>query len=123
MASEFSNATTMSVSYFGEEKDLGEALDDCFKQLQSNLNNTHCRVRELAMCPEQDGDFYIMCEMVENIEDYVTDMTGLMKELIRVVKQVRGNGSNAAEKNELKARAEKRKLQKQQQKLEGKQTA
>ena len=110
--SQFSTATTMSVSYFGEEKDLGEALDDVFKQLQSNLNDTHCKVRELAMCPEQDGDFYVMCDLVEDIEDYVGDMTGLMKELVKVVKQVRGNGKNVAEKAELKARAEKKKQRK-----------
>jgi hypothetical protein len=110
--SEFSCASTMSVSYFGEEKGLEEALDTCFKSIQENLNETHVQVRNIAMMPEQDNDFVLMCDTEDQIHAYCDDMMDLMKELKKVVTQVRGRPQNDAERNELKLRKEKKKAQK-----------
>jgi hypothetical protein len=74
--SEFSTASTMSVSYFGQELKLEDALDSCFHDLQENLNETHVQTRNIVMMPEQDNDFHLLCDTEEQIHTYCDDMIG-----------------------------------------------
>jgi hypothetical protein len=110
--SEFSTASTMTVSYFGEELQLAHCLDKVFHDLQKNLNETHVQTRNIVMMPEQDNDFHLLCDTEEQIHTYCDDMICLLKELKSVCTQIRGKPQNDAERNELKARVEKKKLAK-----------
>jgi hypothetical protein len=80
----------LSVSYYGEEMGLEEALDDCFKKIQTFVNDCHCSVRTLAMLPEQDGDYMVALDQYHSIIESIDGMTDLMKELKSIAKEVLG---------------------------------
>ena len=80
----------LSVSYYGEEVGLEEALDDCFKKIQTFVNECHCSVRTLAMLPEQDGDYIVALDQYHSIIESIDGMTDLMKELKSIAKEVLG---------------------------------
>lgn len=90
MTSISSKMSMMSVSHRGDEVPLEEALDEIFRELQSNLNDTHCLMREIAMSEEQDNDFKEICKQCWDVESNIDGMHGLFKELKSVLKQVRG---------------------------------
>ena len=111
----------LSVSYYGEEVDLEQALDDIFKRIQEFHNSTHCSVRELAMMPEQDDDFLQAYELNCVIDDRIGGIVDLMRELKSICKQVLGPvpKEHKEEVAKLKADAKKRKeIEKQNAKLE-----
>jgi hypothetical protein len=82
--------STMSVSVFGEEIILEQALDSIFKKLQTSLNDCHSQTREMAMDLDRDGDFKISYEHDSKIQEYVDGLAGLFKELKSVSKQSHG---------------------------------
>ncbi len=86
--SSYSNASELSVSYYGEELPLEQALDSSFKALQENLNNCHCTTREVVMGADRNEDFGTMLELRFDIEDYVDEMTKHFKELNGIMKQI-----------------------------------
>lgn len=103
----------MTVSAFGEdEMELEVAIDKCFNGLQSSLNNCHCSTRELCMLVDKDEDFETMVEQSEKIEDFVSDMSDLFKELNSVVKQIRGKPTTTEQKEWWKRHQCQRKLDK-----------
>ena len=101
-----SGMSGMSVSFFGEEVGLEQALDTCFKDLQDHLNESHVLTRQLAMLSEQDGDWVSAVDLAFAIQERCGDMAGLFKELKSVVIQVRGKPMNDAEKKYLKDKTE-----------------
>ena len=73
----------------GDEIDLETCLDELYKDVQQNLNNSQCSVRELARLTEDDD--YIECLQVHySVCDYVDILSELFKELKDVSKQVLG---------------------------------
>ncbi len=80
----------LSVSYFGQEVNLEEALDTTFKQIQTFVNDCHCSVRTLAMVPEQDDDYMVALDLYHEIVVAIEGMTSLMGELKSISKQVLG---------------------------------
>ena len=80
----------LSVSYYGEEMNLEEALNDVFARIQTFVNDTHVNVRSLAMLPEQDNDFMAGLDIYHNIIEGVDGMIDLMKELKKMSKEVLG---------------------------------
>ena len=83
-----SNGSQISVSYFGEEMDFDTMCDTCFRDLQSYLNNIHCKVRELSMCEEQDNEYIVALSYHLEIRDGIDGISTLLKELASVSKEV-----------------------------------
>lgn len=101
-----SNAT--SISFRGEEVDVSEALDVLFRDIQEQLNHCHCAVRQLAQCEERADTFMEAAEYDFEIQDFVTSLVDLFKELKTVSKDVLGKVP-AEYKDEYKMNVEKRK--------------
>ena len=80
----------LSVSYYGEELSLEDALNDVFAKIQPFVNDTHVNVRSLAMGPEQDDDYMVAMDIYHGIIEGVDGMTELMKELKKISKEVLG---------------------------------
>jgi hypothetical protein len=104
-----STMSTMSVSVFGEEIILEQALDDIFKQLQTSLNDCHSETREMAMNLDREDDFKIFYEHDRKIQEFVDGLTVLFKELKSVSKQVMGKPDNEEDKAWLKEQLERKK--------------
>jgi hypothetical protein len=104
-----STMSTMSVSVFGEEIILEQALDSIFKQLQTSLNDCHSQTREMAMDLDRDDDFKIFYEHDRKIQEFVDGLTVLFKELKSVSKQVMGKPDNEEDKAWLKEQLERKK--------------
>jgi hypothetical protein len=82
--------TDMTISAFGEDMKLEDAVDQIFKGLQQSLNYSHSEVRCMAVDLDRDGDYRISYEHHEQICDYVDELGGLLMELKRVSLQVLG---------------------------------
>jgi hypothetical protein len=104
-----STMSTMSVSVFGEEIILEQALDSIFKQLQTSLNDCHSQTREMAMDLDRDDDFKIFYEHDRKIQEFVDGLAGLFKELKSVSKQVMGKPSTPEDKVWLTEQLERKK--------------
>ena len=103
--------STMSVSVFGEEVILEKAIDDIFIKIQDNINNTHCSVRNMCMDLERDNDFKISYEHHDTICTYVDDLAMLFKELKSVSSQVLGKPDTTEDKQWLKEKIERKKIE------------
>ena len=55
--SQMSTMSNMSVSYFGEEMELEQAIDSCFRDLQTFLNSLQCSLRSLATLSDMGVGF------------------------------------------------------------------
>ena len=78
------------VSFRGEEEvDLNEALDQLYRDIQKNLNESQCSVRSMARLKEDDD--FIECVPIHfAVLDYVDILSGLFSELAQVSKDVLG---------------------------------
>lgn len=88
MSSICSNATT--VSWRGEEIEIDVAIDELFRELQSNLNNTQCSLRELSMSEERADTYMEAAQHYFAIDDYVDVLLDLFTELKGVSRQCLG---------------------------------
>lgn len=78
------------VSFRGEDGvDLNECLDELYRDIQSNLNDSQCSVRTMARLKEDD-DFRDCVPIHFAVLDYVDALTGLFNELKQVSKDVLG---------------------------------
>ena len=100
-----------SVTFRGEEVDVSQALDELFRELQDNLNHTHCSVRQLAQCEERADTFIEAATFDFQIQDYVDTLLSLFKELQKVSKDVLGKPPNEY-KDEYKQLCDQRKQKK-----------
>ena len=85
-----SNSSEMSVSVFGEEMPIDQALDQIFLDLQSNLNSCHCSIRSLAMSDERADTFLEAGGLVLEINGFADEIQTLFRELKSVSKQLLG---------------------------------
>jgi hypothetical protein len=106
-----STMSTMSVSIFGEEVVLETAVDNIFIKIQTSINDTHCEVRNLCMDLDRENDFKISYEHHDSICNYVDDLNVLFKELKSVSSQVLGKPDNDDDKQWLKSKIERKKLE------------
>lgn len=111
-----STASSITVSAFGEDMPLEQAIDQVYKDLQGALNFSHASTRELSMEAEREGDFKDVMNHAFEIQDYIDDMLALFKELKVVVKQVVGKPKTEDEKAWLKSRKDEIKRKKEQEK-------
>ena len=89
MSSVGSSCSTF-VSFRGDEEvDLDQALDQLYREIQSNLNHSQVSVREMSRLSEDDE--FIECVPIHfAVLDYVDALTGLFSELKEVSKDVLG---------------------------------
>lgn len=80
--------SAMSVNFRGEEVELEKAVDSVFRDLQDNLNGTHCTMRSILQADEQDADYSDVLQMCLEIHTNIDAMNVLFKELQAVLKQV-----------------------------------
>lgn len=118
--SQASQLSQMSVSYFGEEIDLESAISNCFREIQTFLNNTEYTLRMLAMLCDQDGDYKTCLEYNDNVEDAIDGMNDLFKELKNIMSQISLKPQDAEEKEIYKKHKEERKLKKAEEKAAAK---
>jgi len=78
------------VSFRGEEGiDLNDCLDQLYRDIQKNLNESQCSVRNMARLKEDD-DFRECVPIHFAVLDYVDILSGLFTELAAVSKDVLG---------------------------------
>jgi len=78
------------VSFRGEDGvDLNDCLDQLYRDIQSNLNDSQCSVRTMARLKEDD-DFRECVPIHFAVLDYVEVLTDLFGELKQVSKDVLG---------------------------------
>lgn len=119
--SSIASTSSSMVSFRGEDDvPIDEALDALFRDLQSNLNNCQCSVRELAMSEERADTYMEAVSHYHAITDYVDTLMDLFSELKDVSKQCLG-ACPPQYKSEFKSLCEKRKEEKKRQKDEAKQ--
>ena len=127
MSSVGSSCSTM-ISFRGEDGvDLDQALDELYREIQNNLNDSQCSVREMARLREDD-EFMDCVPIHFAILDYAEVLTGLFAELKQVSKDVLGKPDKDDKETFkkmcddrktriAKARAEAKKLEKQEKEL------
>ena len=92
MSSVGSSCSTV-ISFRGDEGvDLDQALDALYREIQGNLNDSQCSVRELARLKEDD-EFRDCIPIHFAILDYCDILSGLFAELSQVSKDVLGRPS------------------------------
>ena len=78
------------VSFRGDDGvDLTECLDELYRDIQSNLNDSQCSVRTMARLKEDD-DFRECVPIHFAVLNYVDTLTDLFNELKQVSKEVLG---------------------------------
>ena len=81
--------SSITVSCFGEDNiNIEEALDKAFTNIQEDINYCHCSTRELVMDLSRDEDFNELLKKRYEIEDYISNLNNLFKELNSIIKQV-----------------------------------
>ena len=78
----------MSVSIHGEEVNLEDAVNDCFKSIQGHLNNTQNHICSLATADDR-GDFRYSYELQCKINFNLAEMMILFRDLKSIVKQIK----------------------------------
>ena len=85
-----SSSSMMSVSVFGEEMTLNNAMDQVFKEIQSRINNCHCSIREMSMMDDRNEPYIESLKIHCDVDEFITELGALFKELKSVSKQVLG---------------------------------
>lgn len=83
-----STMTDRSVSCFGEEMLLEDAIDHIFKEIQDHINQIHCELRNLCQSEERADTYSEAKEYLDDITLHIKEGTKVMKELIPVCKQL-----------------------------------
>ena len=107
MSSVGSSCSTV-VSFRGEDGvDLDQALDELYREIQTNLNRSQCSVREMARLKEDD-EFKDCVPIHFAVLDYCDVLSGLFNELKQVSKDVLGKPGKD-DKDEYKKMCDERK--------------
>lgn len=85
-----SNMSHQSVSYYGEEMDVEEAIDTTFIKCQQFLNDIQMNMRGLAMTGDQDDDYLVALEIHHKVVSDIDGLARLFRELKSVSKQILG---------------------------------
>jgi hypothetical protein len=106
----------MSISMHGEETNLVEAIDTVFRDLQHHLNSSQCTLRNLSMCNERSDEFQVSHKYCVEIDQDLSEMLLLFKDLKSIVKQIKLKPENDEEKTWLNEFELTRKLEKEEEK-------
>ena len=82
-----SNGSAMSISFYGNEVSLEEAINDIYRESNRQLNDSQVNLWSLAMIPEQDNDFKKSVELSNKILGHIDELNNIFVELKSVVKQ------------------------------------
>ena len=110
-----SQMSEMSISINGMEVNLVEAIDSTFRDLQKHLNSSQCNLRNLASCSDRGDEFEVSHKYCCEIDDDVSEMLLLFKDLKSIVLQVKLKPESPEEKEWLKELELDRKLKKEEQ--------
>lgn len=83
-----SNMSEVTVSCFGEEMPLEEAVDDIFLQLQESINELHVQIRQLCMTEDRGESYQEAYTYQHEIKGHVDEGCKMLKELPKVMKQL-----------------------------------
>ena len=110
-----SQMSEISISIHGEDVNLIEAIDTVFRDLQQHLNSSQCNLRNLAQCGERNDEFQVSHKYCCSIDDDLSEMLLLFKDLKSIVKQIKLKPESPEEVEWLKEFELTRKLEKQEQ--------
>ena len=96
--------------------DLEGAIDETFKELQQNLNFCQTNLRNLAQCEERGDEFQISHDICYRINDNISEMQELFKDLKSIVKQIKLSADTPEEKNWMETYNEEKKREKEEDK-------
>ena len=111
-----SQMSEMSVLIHGDDVNLVEAIDTVFRDLQHHLNSSQCNLRNLAQCGERLDEFQVSHRYCVDIDDNLSEMLLLFKDLKSIVKQIKLKPESPEEVDWLKEFELTRKLEKEEQK-------
>lgn len=83
-----SGMSEVTVSAFGEEMLLENAVDQIFKEIQEHINQIHCELRNLCMSEDRADTYDEAKEYLDEITTHIKDGCKVLKELIPVCKQL-----------------------------------
>ena len=83
-----SNMTEITVSAFGEEMELTEAVDKIFTEVQDHINELHVQVRQLSMCEDRNDSYEEAYAYYHEVVEHVKEGNNVFKELTKVMKQL-----------------------------------
>ena len=106
----------ISISLNGVEQSLEQAIDETFKELQQNLNFCQTNLRNLAQCEERGYEFQISHDICYRINDNISEMQELFKDLKSIVKQIKLSADTPEEKNWMETYNEEKKREKEENK-------
>ena len=110
-----SQMSEISISIHGEDVNLIEAIDTVFRDLQQHINSSQCNLRNLAQCGERNDEFQVSHKYCCSIDDDLSEMLLLFKDLKSIVKQIKLKPESPEEVEWLKEFELTRKLEKQEQ--------
>ena len=94
-----SNTSEITVSAFGEEMELTEAVDTIFNQIQDHINELHVQVRQLSMCEDRNESYEEAYAYYYEVGAHVKEGGNVFKELTKVMKQLLPNRPKDLQKN------------------------
>jgi hypothetical protein len=83
-----SSMSNVTVSAFGDEVPLEEAVDHIFKDIQDHINELHVQIRLLCMCDEHGDTYEEAYEHYHHIVNHIKEGQLMFKELPKVMKQI-----------------------------------
>jgi hypothetical protein len=83
-----SNMSERSVSVFGEEMPLDEAIDQIFKDIQGHINDMHMSIRELCQSEDRNDTYEEALDFFDAVASHVKEGNVVFKELVKVCKQL-----------------------------------
>ena len=83
-----SNMSSVTVSAFGDEMPLEEAVDAIFKDIQDHINELHVQIRLLTMTEDHGESYEDAFEYYYHVVEHIREGNALFKELPKVMKQI-----------------------------------
>jgi hypothetical protein len=83
-----SSMSQVTVSAFGEDVPLEEAVDHIFKDIQDHINELHVQIRLLCMTEDHGDSYEDAYEYYHHIVDHIKEGQSMFKELPKVMKQI-----------------------------------
>ena len=107
-----SNASAAStvVGHRGQIVDLEKVIDETVGSLQGHLNMVQCRLREIALFVENDGELQEEVKMTDALDDELREMAWLFEDLRSAGYDLISVPDTADEKAWVKAHKAERKL-------------
>lgn len=108
--SEFSTASSVSVSLNGDTMDLETALDSVVRDLQKHLNLVQMNLRSIGLGEERNDSFEEQILEADNIQNSILEMNFLFNSLYDMAYQIVGDPQTKEEKSWLKTHKAERKV-------------